>query len=402
METQAQTHEGTKARREGRGFLSLRFSSRPHPSSPSVPPCLRASVPSPDPSSPSVPPCVRAFVPSRAFTLTEMVVVIGIIILLVAMAIPAIRGLTGSRSIDAGYNTLSALITRAREEAVGLQEVHGVLFWLDPATDRINASIVQSVPLDSSDESPLTATPATYYLDIVPDREFLQLPSGIGLQVINNGGVVPPAWAAGQTYAQNALVQVGGSFYSCKLTNVSSTANEPPNATYWNTAQILPDRYIGFNPLPSPGAADTITSAGGNAAVRIGGAILFDGNGRLTSKTYGLKLHQSNSTSPSNLAQYIFGIPSNAVMPTPQVDYTPPAALSSQFGFVLFDREAFNNFGGTIGDDLLDPTGVPNGYGVASTPAASPPTEADEEVWLDTNSAPILINRYNGTLIRAE
>ena len=78
----------------------------------------------------------------------------------------------------------------------------------------------------------------------------------------------------------------------------------------------------------------------------------------------------------------------------PQMNSQP---LSSQFGFVLFDREAFKAQSFTDGDDTMDPAVA--GYGSVG---ASPPSEADEEAWLDKNSAPILINRYNGTLIRAE
>src|SRR5579863_1809032 len=58
---------------------------------------------------------------SRAFTLVEMLVVIGIMILAMTLAIPAIRSLTGDRSQAAAENTLSAFINSVRTEAMGLQ-----------------------------------------------------------------------------------------------------------------------------------------------------------------------------------------------------------------------------------------------------------------------------------------
>jgi type II secretory pathway pseudopilin PulG len=307
---------------------------------------------------PFVPSCLRASVPSSAaFTLTEMVVVIGIIILLIAAAVPAIRSLTGTRSIDAGFNTLSGLVARAREEAVGLQLVRGVFFYLDPVNNRVEAVIVQQT---TPPATPTTPTPV-YYLDVVPNRDYVVLPPGIGLETVNS-----------------------------------------PTTAYQ-------DRYLGFN---NPGAVSqnpapwTATSAANGALY--GGVILFDGNGRLISATYGLKLfiiNQSGASVPTGMAQ-LLGVDASQT-PTataqPQNDLIPmPASgqlLSSQFGFVIFDHEAFKAQAYTDGDDVLDPTNVSGGYG---SPNSSPPSEADEENWLDKSSTPILINRYNGTLIRAE
>ena len=51
------------------------------------------------------------------------------------------------------------------------------------------------------------------------------------------------------------------------------------------------------------------------------------------------------------------------------------ATVQSQFGLVLYDTEALAN------------------QGVTGTA---------EETWLDTNATPVLVNRYNGTLLRAE
>jgi type II secretory pathway pseudopilin PulG len=284
----------------------------------------------------------------RGFTLTELIVVMGIIILIIAVAVPAIRSLTGTRSVDAGFNTLSALVTRAREEAVGIQDVRGVMFYLNAENDRVEAVIVQATP------PPLTATgpQPTYYLDVVPNRDYLPLPPGIGAQTVNN----------------------------CTFTGTGTAAVRTT------------DGYLGFNPTT------TFSSQTPTENMLYGGVILFDGNGRLISATYGFKLFQNNANPPAatGMAQ-LLKIDTTPGVPT--VDLVPQyngALLSSQFGFVLYDREAFKAQGFTDGDTYLDPTVT--SYGTTATANS----EASEEVWLDANSAPILVNRYNGTLIRAE
>src|SRR5579871_3832417 len=48
----------------------------------------------------------------KAFTLTEMLVVMGIMVLFITLAVPAVRVLMGSSSIAMTRNNLSALIAR--------------------------------------------------------------------------------------------------------------------------------------------------------------------------------------------------------------------------------------------------------------------------------------------------
>jgi len=298
---------------------------------------------------------------SVGFTLTEMLVVIGIIILIVAMAIPAIRSLTGTRSIDAGFNTLSALVTQAREEAVGLQTVHGVLFYLDTRSDLVEAAIVQETPPPIYSGTPPTNAPI-YFLDLVPNQDYLALPRGIGVQCVNN----------------------------------CTTTGTAPNLTRTT------DGYVGLNPTAGLASANTPTTGGVGPTsyenVLYGGVILFDGNGRLISKTYGFKLLTNVTTSnPTATATGLAQLLKVDTTPLPTADMVPVynnLPLSSQFGLVLFDREAFKAQGFTDGDDTMDPA-------VTSYTGGSP-SEQTEETWLDTSSTPILINRYNGTLIRAE
>src|SRR5947207_7305858 len=86
-----------------------------------------------------------------AFSLTEILIVIALIVLLLALAIPAFSFITGSRSIDGAANQISAFLGRARAEAIGLQEVRGVMFFVDPTKQRTNLAIVHETPERAAD-----------------------------------------------------------------------------------------------------------------------------------------------------------------------------------------------------------------------------------------------------------
>jgi len=284
----------------------------------------------------------------RGFTLTELLIVIGLIVLVIALAVPAFKAMSGGRSIDAAQNQLAAVLGAARAEAIGLQKVRGVFFFLDPSTERVNALLVQE-----SDYRPLLAdkppVDPDYYLDAVPDRDPIALPVGVGLQGIDNAE--------------------------------------------FNGSNRRDDGYIGYNPGPLPGGT------------RCGGVILFDGFGRVINKFVGFHLGGldvltgGKQVRPTRLGE-VFGY---QPMDTPPKHFVPQQVVGggtspmskmpplSLFGFVLYDAEPFKAQGFTDNDPQFDNT--------AGNYAAK---EMDEEKWLDKNGVPVLINRYNGTLVRGE
>ncbi|MGH7213994.1 MAG: prepilin-type N-terminal cleavage/methylation domain-containing protein [Tepidisphaeraceae bacterium] len=264
----------------------------------------------------------------HAFTLTEMLVVIGILLLLLVLALPAFNFITGSRSIDGAQNQISALLGRARAEAIGLQEHRGVMFYIDPANERVTVALVREA------DYPAGAPMADVYLDLVGDTDVLTLPPGVGLQVIDDCAV-----AAG----------VRGD-----------------------------DGYLGFN---DPGGG-----------ILVGGVILFDSNGQLAPRTYGIRT--TAGAGATTLIEDRFNLDGGAGG-AEFVSIGPPATPSrAQFGFVLFDRDAFTGWGGALDDAQIS--------GAAYGTVAAPPSEAYEEDQIDKNATPLLVNRYNGTLIRSE
>jgi type II secretory pathway pseudopilin PulG len=295
----------------------------------------------------------------RAFTLTELLIVIGLIVLVIALAVPAFKAMSGGRSIDAAQNQLAAVLGAARAEAIGLQKVRGVFFYVDPATERVNAALVEETA------APPTATAAPfpeYYLDLMPDRDPVVLPVGVGLQGIDNADVGGP------------------------------------------TAVRKDDAYVGYNRI-MPTATPPPTP---ERAVRFGGVILFDGYGRVINRFYAFLLaRQIVGGRPTDLEPTAMGeLLGYEPASVPPVRYVPVQKLGgaaplngqppqSLFGFILYDAEPFRTLEYSEGDPQFD-DGDSQRIGTYSG------KEIREETWLDKNAVPILINRYNGTLVRGE
>src|ERR1043166_3697928 len=77
-----------------------------------------------------------------AFTLTEILIVIGILVLMLALAVPAFNFITGSRSQGAAENVIAAMLGRARAYAIQNQAEAGVAFFVDPASQRTTLALV--------------------------------------------------------------------------------------------------------------------------------------------------------------------------------------------------------------------------------------------------------------------
>jgi prepilin-type N-terminal cleavage/methylation domain-containing protein len=316
----------------------------------------------------SVSPSLRA-----AFTLTEVLIVIALIVLILALALPAFNFISGSRSVDGAQNTLSAFLGRARGEAIGLQEIRGVMFFIDPRTQRVNLAIVHETPRETTDKSApgVTQVVPLVYLDTVGDREFLPMPKGVTCQTIENATLNP-------------------------------VVKPLPPAVQVRTS----DGYVGFNRkvnLLKDGAGSQV-----EAAIQIGGVVLFDGEGRLISIPYGFRCMVTDPAISAKkvtaMGELLWGIAKDT-QGGAELDCAAPkwqstaavtpydGPLYSSLGLVMFEDEAFRNVGYKDDDPRVDTT---EGY------ATGTPAERDEEKWIDDNATPFYINRYNGTLVKGE
>jgi prepilin-type N-terminal cleavage/methylation domain-containing protein len=328
------------------------------------------------------------------FTLTELLIVMGIIVLVALVAVPSFRALTGGRSTEAAQNQLAAFIQRARQEAIGVQEMRGVAFLRLTGESRVTAVMVREVG------GPIVTPPQTLppgfqlvevYLDAVPDRDHLVMPVGVGIQTIDDCAINPPAAAA----TPSPHDDVRGD-----------------------------DAYIGLN-------ISTVNMPGinGDDHFVYGGVILFDGFGRLVKKQYAFRCFRQvpaagggYTRTASEIAQlWGMNIPAAdnfasstdfkpgrtqfTINPaTGAIVYTVPP-ITASFGFVLYDSDAFDALQYTQQDPQCEQS-MPNYTDVSEASWQSSQTgrsdEAIEERWLDANAIPILVNRNNGTLLRGQ
>jgi len=68
----------------------------------------------------------------NAYTLIEVLVVAVVVVLMLGMALPVFRAITGSRSEAGASNIIASMLGRARTDAIGLQKPIGVAFVYDP------------------------------------------------------------------------------------------------------------------------------------------------------------------------------------------------------------------------------------------------------------------------------
>src|SRR4051794_8816318 len=92
----------------------------------------------------------------RGFTLTELLVVISIIVLLLALAVPVFNAFHGGRSVDGAENIVAAMLQRTRTRAIGLQERRGLFCYTDMSTGNTSLVIVKVFDAPISATNPVT------------------------------------------------------------------------------------------------------------------------------------------------------------------------------------------------------------------------------------------------------
>jgi hypothetical protein len=264
------------------------------------------------------------------------------------------------------------LIGRSRAEAIGLQTIHGVAFFLDAESQRVKAVMVREAQRPTNPPTETATTPGAIdvYLDLSPDRDPVLLPVGVGLQVLDN-------------------------------TAVTLGPAPPPGGTRDHSLDRRDDdAYVGLN---------THNANVNGVQFSYGGVILFDGYGRLVNKRYAFKFYVERivgtmiNKDPSQLSLSL----EVADLDNALVDFVPPVVpmqagsvpLRSAIGFVVYDDRTFKE----LGFDDADPQVYnPSPAEIYNDTAASRTPEAVEERWIDANAIPILVNRNNGTLIRGQ
>ena len=115
----------------------------------------------------------------RAFTLVELLIVLAIIGVVVALGIPLFGVLTGAKSVEAGRNIVAATVAQARTVAVNEGKYAGILFYVDPATERTAMALVIVTDPASSLEDPDPYDKYKAYVDrdfgyVAPNSTFVK------------------------------------------------------------------------------------------------------------------------------------------------------------------------------------------------------------------------------------
>ena len=365
-----------------------------------------------------------------AFTLTELLVVIALIVLILGLAVPAFNLISGSGSIDQAQNQIATMLAQAQATAIARENCVGVLFYKDTAADRTALALVEKVkPSPWVSQKPtadgtfvtmkyykgdvvsrvttLTTAPPTmdgeplgvmtrYYIaNRSHDANSGNGPNqagGVGqewtlikphtLMLVADQGEAgaPPTFRERVLLPKNVQVQfpfepqpwgIGTKYYRNQRIAVYAAANAPP------TIYACASEHVS-TAVPAPGNRPpnaTFWTVDPNIERYMGmGVVMFDPSGKPVFDTRGGFTVERNSE---------LGL----LFPT--IDAAGFPFLYGRTDFVMFDQEAFRGAGHDDEDPMITGTGTTA-------------DETAEETWLDENATLLLVHKYRGTLGRAE
>lgn len=206
----------------------------------------------------------------RGFTLIELLITIGIIILILAMAVPVFRVMSGSGSIEGSQNMISAMLQRARSRAIGMQAPRGVFFYEDQASKRTAMLLVRI------DEAGLNQNQTARVLELDDAAEEMQLlPANVGVAFLlgqKPGSSPTPTAQLETTYRPFGLIAFDGqgrvmlipSYTLAPKPDVGTQKRYPPGGITQlvdrfkdNIGSAATDPFTGLGTTPPASATDT-------------------------------------------------------------------------------------------------------------------------------------------------
>jgi prepilin-type N-terminal cleavage/methylation domain-containing protein len=357
----------------------------------------------------ATPPAARA---RKGFTLTEILIVIGIIVLMAALSVPAFNVISGSKSIQGATNIVQTMVSRARSEAMARGEIVGLAVYVDQTQQKTALALVGFAQPWTSGTSYVVGD--YVYTDENGTRQYWIC------------GTAHTAGSGATADQQPTYAFPSKNFYNWVAVDTSGSASPKfiLNYSFDQYVSILPETDVTF--LPVGVGAQVLNSARipgntGTAALADRylqtSVIFFDKDGRLLpGQQWGIMYAPTNNQLSSRLgllvqfgAKLAAGPTKTASTNTYNLDpldsktnYT--AHTASGLGVILYDKSSWDAIMSNVTIPELQYDSQATGQQYQTPTGSSPPpqNEADKEQWLDQNGTLLLLNRYTGSLIKAE
>lgn len=363
----------------------------------------------------------------RGFTLMEVLVVIGIIVIVAALAVPAINVLSGSKSIDGASNVVSSMMNRARSEAIARQVPVGLAIFEDADRERTGLALVAGPQPWQPGVSYQKGDYVTYVDNVYRTRFFLCHTPHTSRDTSTSDKDGPPA---------NGAPNDTNDCWYCLTPNTKSPPVDSDVAVYSGLGMhryraseyvsILPETDVVYLP-PGVGAQVLNSSSTKRTGTNrqsdrylASSVIMFDPDGRMSvGRRFGIMFDHNDLPGGSNegtgvisssrlglLIKFnqkdpVSGVVSDNIDPaynsSGNLDTTYGSPLTSGLGVVLYDRASWTAQRAPRWDSQLVMTDystfVPPGAGI---------TDQAAELWLDQHGTVLMVNRFNGTFLRAD
>lgn len=396
-----------------------------------------------------------------AFTLVEILVVLGIIILVVALGVPLFGALSGARSTESGRNIAAAALGQARTIAVNEGKYAGVMFYVDPDTDRTVLSLVVVRDPKSGLED---SDPYDKYKTFISGEEYRKpghIANVSGNDVLQRGDrVIQLVSDMDGTFKAadypNAVGSVSFSQYMkfygnyrpavrtfraretiTQPLNTGNSGIRPPRNGPFSSAAPNTDRAITstvpvYSKSNYSGTLESTDNEFGNDRWQLDSdkSITATGEQTLLPKGVGLQIiAQAQDRPDTNATEGERYFRTGCIIFDPQgrlvlrnFSITSAETLGQNLelavdasnivgglGVVLYDRETFRGNATFSDSDWLYLGNRNQNKFAVNTPLPSfndyPSTtyaeEQAEEAWLDNNTVPLLINRFSGSMNEA-
>ena len=309
----------------------------------------------------------------NGFTLIELLVVMGIMVLLIALALPAFNFLTGSRSTEAATNQVAAVLSIARAEAVGVQETRGVVVFHDADLDRDVAGLIELRYGPFSDW--VAGSKAAPQEHVYGDYVTYNSKNYVCTQpYVDSGGTIKPG-------------ALGGSDFWAELSSCNpkfgtgTGADQSPIIEFrTNTDFLTLPKGISLRGVMNPyGVSDAIGTGVTYYRYSTPAVVLFDANGQVKSLNNYRILREGLLGTRARLGDGATAVspPYAEKLEVTGTGSVNPFRADTAIGLVAFGTDEFKN-------------------------ATTNFNAGQVQDWLDQNGSPLLVNRFNGTLVKGE